>query len=486
MIVGAISADDHGAVRTTLDDLFRRAAVRNPDAVALVDPDDRDHFTGGEPRQLTYAQADRIVWAIAARLRALGLQTDSVVGVQLPNTTEHVLTLLGIIRAGMIAAPLPMLWRETEIIAALSGAGAKALITTSRIGGADHCAVAGRVAAGLFSIRHVCAFGEAQADGIVALDDVLSAPPDMEPPPARDGNPADHAATVTFEPTPRGILPVARNHVQLIAAGNAIVTQGGLSQECSFLSATPPSSFAGLAVTLLPWLLTGGRLVLHQPFDDRAFRDQIETHHCEAVVVPGPLAPAFDAISENVRLIAFWRSPERPNDEMLSPTVLDVTAFGEFGLHAALRQHDKRMAPLMLGPIRAAASDAVVLETRRGPKGTLLLRGDMVATPGFAAAEAAAPADDFADTGYPCRTDPERGALIVTGPQPGMIGIGGYRLSRNELDATSAALPTDSPIAALPDGLLGQRLRGRAGDPAAARLAARGANPLIAGAFQAR
>jgi hypothetical protein len=481
-----VAAPTDNAVRTTLDDLFRRAAVRNPDAVALADPDDRAHFTGGAPRQLSYAQADRAVWAVAARLRALGLQTDSVIGVQMPNTAEHILTLLGILRAGMIAALLPMLWRETEIIAALSGVGAKALITTSRIGGTDHCEVAGRVAAGLFSIRHVCAFGDNLADGVVSLDDVMSAASDMQPPPERDGNPADHAAIVTFEPAPRGILPVARNHAQLIAAGNMIVAESGLSRECAILSATPPSSFAGLTLTLMPWLLTGGRLALHQPFDDRLFRDQIETHHCDAVIVPGPLAPAFDAISDRVRLIAFWRSPERPHDELLSPAVLDVTAFGEFGVYAALRQHDRRMAPLTPGPIRAASSDAVILETQRSPKGTLLLRGDMVATPGFAAAEAAGPAPGFTDTGYPCRIDPEHGALVVTGPQPGMISIGGYRLARNELEATSAALPIDSPIAALPDGLLGQRLRGRASDPAAARLAARGINPLIAGAFQPR
>jgi non-ribosomal peptide synthetase component E (peptide arylation enzyme) len=490
MIVGAASMDGDGAARTTLDDLFRRAAVRNPDAIALVDPDDRAQFTDGAPRQLTYAQADRAVWAMAERLRALGLQTDAVIGVQLPNTVEHILTLLGIIRAGLIAAPLPMLWRETEIIAALSNVGAKALVTTSRIGAADHCAVAGRVAAGLFSIRHVCAFGDHLADGIVPLDDVFSTQAGMQPAPMRDGNPAVHAALVTFEPSPRGLLPVVRNHLQLIAAGAAIVTDGGLVQECALLSATPPSSFAGLAVTLMPWLLTGGRLVLHQPFDHRSFRDQIDQHGCDTIVLPGPIAPAFDDISNRVRLIALWRRPERSGDELLSPTVLDVTAFGEFGLHAALRQHDRRMAPLTLGPIRAAATDTIVLETRRGPKGTLLLRGGMIAAPGFAAAqaatEAAASTDDFADTGYPCRADVDRGALTVTGPQPGTIGIGGYRLARNELDAISAALPTDSPIAALPDNLLGQRLRGRAADAAAARLAARAANPLIAGAFQGR
>jgi hypothetical protein len=65
-----------------------------------------------------------------------------------------------------------------------------------------------------------------------------------------------------------------------------------------------------------------------------------------------------------------------------------------------------------------------------------------------------------------------------------MIGVGGYRIARAEIDAITAALSIDSPIAALPDGLLGQRLRGRAADPAAVRVAARGANPLIAGAFR--
>ena len=53
-----------------------------------------------------------MISAIAARLRALGLHTDAVVGVQLPNTVESVLTILGVLRAGMIAAPLPLLWRR--------------------------------------------------------------------------------------------------------------------------------------------------------------------------------------------------------------------------------------------------------------------------------------------------------------------------------------------------------------------------------------
>jgi hypothetical protein len=49
------------ASRTTLDDLFRRAAVRHPDMPALLDPPNRESFTDGAPRRLTYAEADRVV-----------------------------------------------------------------------------------------------------------------------------------------------------------------------------------------------------------------------------------------------------------------------------------------------------------------------------------------------------------------------------------------------------------------------------------------
>src|SRR6476620_9579394 len=57
--------------RATLDDLFRRAAQRNPDMSALVDPPNRASFTDGAPRRLTYAQADRMISAIAERLHDL-------------------------------------------------------------------------------------------------------------------------------------------------------------------------------------------------------------------------------------------------------------------------------------------------------------------------------------------------------------------------------------------------------------------------------
>ena len=62
---------------------------------------------------------------VAARLRSFGLPTDAVVAMQLPNTVDSIVALLGILRAGMIAAPLPLLWRRRDMVDALSRASAR-------------------------------------------------------------------------------------------------------------------------------------------------------------------------------------------------------------------------------------------------------------------------------------------------------------------------------------------------------------------------
>ena len=217
------------------------APPRRPDAIALADPPNRESFTDGAPRRLTYAEADRMVSAIASRLRTLGLQTDAIVGIQLPNTVESVLTILGVLRAGMIAVPLPLLWRRADAASALGRLGAKAIVTTSRIGDFDACATAMQVAADIFPIRHVCGFGRNLPDGVIAFDDLLNdAAPEPPQEIERDGNPAAHVAVVTFDVTPDGLIPVARNHAELIAGGLATLLEGGIAAGRLACSAAAP------------------------------------------------------------------------------------------------------------------------------------------------------------------------------------------------------------------------------------------------------
>src|SRR6185369_9226923 len=232
-------------------------------------------FTDGAPRRLTYAEADRAISAIASQLRQLRLQTDSIVAIQLPNIVESVLTILGVLRAGMIVAPLPLLWRSVDAAAALGLLGAKVIVTTSRVGDFDACATAMQVAADVFTIRHVCSFGQNLPDGVMAFDDLLNEAP-AEPPPelAREGNPAAHVAVVSFDVTPTGLTPVARNHAELIAGGLAGLLEGDIEPDANLLGCCATGSFAGLALTVMPWLLSGGTLSLHHGFDADAFPTQ--------------------------------------------------------------------------------------------------------------------------------------------------------------------------------------------------------------------
>jgi non-ribosomal peptide synthetase component E (peptide arylation enzyme) len=169
---GTTARPDIG-IRATLDGLFRRAALRRPNDLALIDPPNREAFTDGPPRRLTYAQADRAIAAIAARLRRLGLHTDAIVGIQLANTVEGVLTLLAVLRAGLIAMPMPLLWRRMDAVAALRRVGASGLIVNGRVGKVDHFQVALEIAAEVFAVRCVCGFGNEPPDGVVSLDDLL-------------------------------------------------------------------------------------------------------------------------------------------------------------------------------------------------------------------------------------------------------------------------------------------------------------------------
>ena len=204
----------------TLDDLFRRAGVRHPDRVAIVDPPNRATFTDGPPCSLTYAQADRAITAFAARLRAAGLATDTVVGLHLPNTVENVIAFLGVLRAGLIAAPLPLLWNAREMTAALGRTGARAIVTVARAGTQPKAEIAVRSAAELFPIRFVGAFGDTLPDGVVPLDDVLNAGATAPyTPPVRPDPAAAHVAAITFETTADGIVPVARSHMEIVAGG---------------------------------------------------------------------------------------------------------------------------------------------------------------------------------------------------------------------------------------------------------------------------
>lgn len=298
----------------TLDGLFRRTLARQPDAIALIDPPDKQRITGQPPRRMTYAEADRAISALAAHFVTAGLPSNSVIAVQLPNTIEFPLTVLAAHRAGLVVALLPQLWRHADLTAALNRTGARAIVSTRWIDGVSHSDLAMNAAAEAFSIRHVCGFGDDLPEGMASLDAAMEDPTAL--PPAPGPQEARRAAVISFDTTGDGVRAIPRSHLHLIAGGLVVFLESAIPQGAVMLSAQTPATFAGLASSMVTWLLSGGTLALHHPFDDAVLERQIVDLSCQALVAPAPLLSASAKLDSPHRLrrcAAWWAYGGRPS-----------------------------------------------------------------------------------------------------------------------------------------------------------------------------
>lgn len=484
----------------SLDDLFRRTVARRPDADALADPLDKPRITGQTPRRLSYAQADRAIARLAAHFVAAGLPAGSIVALQLPNTVEAMLTTLAAMRAGLNVALLPQLWRQAELSDAINRIGARAIITTARIDGIDHGEIAMNAAAEAFSIRQVFAFGDGLPEGVTPLDDIAFGADTLVGDPERS---AQRANLITFDIVADGLRAVPRTQTQVVAGGLAIFLEANVPSGIRMLAATMPSSFAGLCASLVTWLLTGGTLALHHPFDPDVLIEQIAQDHAALLVAPAPLAlrlgeaGALDDLPTLTQVIGLWRTPEQAasSPAWSDPRPFsDLYTFGEAGLFAVRRNGSGAPAEVPPGAHPPQGSANAACETFITRQGTLGLRGAMVpiaayALPGNVDSLMAPRAQtDHVDTAYAARLDRKTGAICITAPPSGVLNVGGYRFLANDLNDWAQRLPQGGMLTALPDRISGHRLAGRASDNGRARtaLAQLGLNPLMVEAFRDR
>jgi acyl-CoA synthetase (AMP-forming)/AMP-acid ligase II len=488
----------------TLDGLFGRILARQPDTLAVIDPPDKARVTNQPPKNLTFAEADRAISALAAHFIEAGLPANAVIAVQLPNTVEFILTVLAALRGGFIVALLPQLWRQAELTVALNRTGARAIVTTSRIDGVNHADLAMNAAAEAFSIRHVCGFGDDLPEGMASLDAAIIGGSTTSRLVTQD---ARRAAVISFDVVTSGFRAVPRTHLNLIAGALATFFECGMGHGGTILSAFAPSSFAGLTSSLVTWLLSSGTLALHHPFDDDVLMRQLVDEDCTTLVAPAPLALrlAETGLLSNVpalrRVLGLWRTPEQAESSQVwsgqPVTFTDVYLFGEAGLLSGRRTDDGSPAPILPGPYgnpRDVGASSTAGEILLTPKGTLGLRGPMVPLAAYGPPRQASdtlisePQPDYVDTGYSARLDHSAKAISITAPPSGITAVGGYRFLAHDLQEWANRLGYNTMLTALPDRLSGHRLAGRASDNARVReaLTELGLNPLMVEAFRDR
>lgn len=473
---GRSSPADELAGGVSLDALFRANAAGRAVSIALIDPANRTSFTDGAPRRLTYAETDAEVERLARRLRSFALPPGSVVAVQLPNIVESVLSLLAILRAGLVAAPVPMLWRRLDLVSALARVEPKALITLARREDESPAEIACEAAAELFSLSFPCAFGENVPDGVISLgqEDGAAEAPGAPFAPAS----ASAVTIVTFDAAPKGFFAVARNDAQWLAAGLAVLLEAKIASGDTIVTTLPANSLAGIGGAIVPWLLSGGTLELVQGASPAliAAAGQASRSH---LLAPAAILPELTRHlpARFVSCIAVHRGRASTRDFASVPCdrVVDLFAFGEIGAVALQREDRREPSPIPLGPISApvgAIGAPVVVETHLDG-GEVLLRGPMVP-------RLAVDAGGFVTSGYRCRSDGNGAFVVKAGPER-VVSVGGLRFGLDDLRARLATCGGGVTAVVVDDPLLGQRLRIAADDPpaAAAAMEAAGHSRLV-------
>jgi non-ribosomal peptide synthetase component E (peptide arylation enzyme) len=476
----------------SLDGLVSKWSKTRGDEIALVDPANLSRISTLEPKRIDWQTLDRAIDAVADRLISLGLKTDDIVAWQCGNVVEAPIAMLGILRARMIAVPLPPLWAAREASNALVQISPRAIVAGSTIAGRGFIEAARDIAVDVFSIRHVLGFGPDIPDGVLALDDIFDDPSDDLQAVAHRTDEAEHIATMCWW-TSKEILPrvMPRSHNHWIAAGLGPIMDAQITERDIILSANFMTGLAGIGPVLVPWLLSGSRLVLHHPFDRQTFSDQATEEVATIAVLPAYAVADFNQPADTLtveRIISVWPdlySARQSGSATHSLPVIDVFCLGEAGIVTRKRDRNIPAGQVPVGRVAlpsGADEPPCLIETRIKGGGVKsdttesLLRGELqVAGPMVPATEIGAAEqrtktietqtyrydEGFVGTDLPCQittTVPPKAE--PSGQIYGVIVVGGLALSIAALEASYREIEgiEDVAVYGYDDKMLGQRI----------------------------
>lgn len=247
--------------------LFRAHRCLDPHRTAVFD-------TKGK---LCYTRLDTLVRRLAAGLAAEGIGPGDVVGVQLPNCREAVITDLALAALGAVVLPFPAGRGMREAESLLRRAEAVAIVATTEFRGRDHAAELSELLTALPALRFVAAVGADAPDRCLSFTDLLRADGEAFIP----NRPDPEAAVRILVSSGSEAEPkmVAYTHNALAGGrGNfmaALLSDGAPPRSLFLVPLASAFGSNGTAVTLARH---GGALILLDHFTPQAALAAIERH----------------------------------------------------------------------------------------------------------------------------------------------------------------------------------------------------------------
>ena len=152
--------DETEVVSMSLGELIESSAAKYPNSEALVysnQPDVKDV-------RWTYADLNNMSSYLAKAFIDIGLNPGDTVGVWGPNHPEWILTEYALAKAGLRLVTLNPLYKEKELVFALSTVSAAGLIHADIIGGCESIDIINKIKNDISSLKHVYSFHKGLVD----------------------------------------------------------------------------------------------------------------------------------------------------------------------------------------------------------------------------------------------------------------------------------------------------------------------------------
>jgi acyl-CoA synthetase (AMP-forming)/AMP-acid ligase II len=272
----------------TIHDLFARDVERTPDDVALADAPNREAFTIGAPVRWTWSEARDRSDRLAAAFVQEGIGTGDVVMVQLPNVVELAVVYLAAARIGAIVSPLPVQFRAHELRLTARLVRPRVFVTAASVSGFDHIALLEQVRSEIPPLDAVIAIGADPRGWVRPLSEILEMPAETDGLDERTAAVrAEDVFTICWtsgtDAEPKG---VPRTHDMWTAIALATVDGAELAEGDVLLNPFPLVNMSAIGGMLVPWLQTGGTLVMHQPMNLPVFLRQVVAERANYTVAP--------------------------------------------------------------------------------------------------------------------------------------------------------------------------------------------------------
>ncbi|MGI9415398.1 MAG: class I adenylate-forming enzyme family protein, partial [Hyphomicrobiales bacterium] len=144
-------------------DYVRGWAEKTPDKAALRTAD----------AEISYSELYRASLRLANALLGLGLSKGDVVGIQMPNVPDYLISYLGVTMMGGVLSTMHMPYRGGEMEPLLNHGKARAVICTQPLPNHDAPATMLALKDRVPTLEHVIVAGGAAVDGTLSLQDMI-------------------------------------------------------------------------------------------------------------------------------------------------------------------------------------------------------------------------------------------------------------------------------------------------------------------------